>query len=457
MLDEATRDAILKVRDEAAARGAAAVFRLHRERSHLLRLGNNSVSLNTSEQLTRLDVEVTHGRRQGSHTVLGHVAGAETVRAALDTAAAKAAVATEKDYEPLTGAVEAPVAHSGQHDPALAGLEPAVKADAYRQVMEKVGAHYNYSGSWSSGETELYVVTTANRNEAWQLCTDQHFTVVLKHPEQRWELQATGTGWRAEDLDVKRLIERLQTLLPVYEGQPGLRLEPGPYTVVLGAKALADIVAMAAWTGLGGRGWEEKQGWTSQHKVGDPILGANISLVDDPQNAQTFQNRFDMQGRRRDAFRLVTEGVLAGLMYDESAAAKYGREPTGHDLYGVSLTMLPGTGPANALEAVAEMDRVLVIPALHYTHIPNRAEGLFTGSSRFNAVLVERGRVVRPIHSSRITDTFGNVLGNVRTLSSATVSVNLSNTYGRRQPVAASVPAYAVVEGVKITDSAESF
>jgi hypothetical protein len=100
---------------------------------------------------------------------------------------------------------------------------------------------------------------------------------------------------------------------------------------------------------------------------------------------------------------------------------------------------------------------VLYIPALHYMHIPNRSQGIFTASSRFNAMLVDRGRVVRPIYSSRITDSFANVLGNVRTLARRTVSVNQSNTYGRRAPVAASVPAYAVIEGVKITDSADAF
>ena len=32
-----------------------------------MRIGNNSVSLNTSEALTRLDIEVINGRRTGIH------------------------------------------------------------------------------------------------------------------------------------------------------------------------------------------------------------------------------------------------------------------------------------------------------------------------------------------------------------------------------------------------------
>jgi hypothetical protein len=49
------------------------------------------------------------------------------------------------------------------------------------------------------------------------------------------------------------------------------------------------------------------------------------------------------------------------------------------------------------------------------------------------------------------------MLGNVSIISSASESVNGSNTYGRRSPTAMSVPTYIVAEGVKITDCAESF
>ncbi|MCP4162453.1 MAG: hypothetical protein GY760_20475 [Deltaproteobacteria bacterium] len=103
------------------------------------------------------------------------------------------------------------------------------------------------------------------------------------------------------------------------------------------------------------------------------------------------------------------------------------------------------------------MGRILYIPALHYLNLPNPNKGIFTGSSRFNALLIEDGEIISPILSSRITDTFQSVLNSVRKISSESVSVNLSNTYGRRFPVAYSVPSYIISEGIKITDCAESF
>jgi predicted Zn-dependent protease len=457
MLDAKIREAILAARDNAAARGVNATLALHRERSHLMRIGNNSVSLSTSETLTRLDVEVVNGRRQGSHTHLGPVATKADVQRALDLAIEKAQVATPKDYDPLIAAVDEPVAEDAQYDAALADLDPAVKAEVYDRIITDVGSQYNFSGSWSSGVTELYVVTTANRNEAWHAGTDQAFSIVLKHPDQKWELMHKQTGWRAGDVTAESTVRYFRSLLPVYEGNDGFPIEPGSYTVILGAEAIGNIMGMAAWTGLTGRFWEEKRGWTAKSAVGDAILGDNITLTDDPGNGDTFGFGFDATGRRRRRFPLVEAGALAGLLYDSSTAGKYGKAPTGHDTQSWSLVMAPGTGPTDPLEAVRNMGRVLHIPALHYMHIPNPSQGVFTGSSRFNAVLVEDGVVTRPIFSSRITDAFQNVLGNVAVIAAETESINESHTYGRRAPTAMSLPKFLVATEVKITDCAESF
>ncbi len=457
MLQSELREAIMRVRDGAAAAGTEVAFSLHRETSHLMRIGNNSVSLNTSEALTRLDVEVTEGRRQGSHTHLGELKSVETVQRAFDIAKEKAEVAMPKDYTPVRAVVEETVQEDQQYDPTLGELEPAVKAQVYRQIMEELGDDYNYSGSWSSGIAELYVVTSANTNESWHIGTDQKFTVVLKDPDRKWELTDEQTGWRSSDVSAERSITTLRELLPYYEANEGFKVEPGEHTVVFGPQAVAEIAMMAAVTGLTGLGWEEKQGWTSHFDIGDPVLGENLTIVDDPLNEQTFGVGFDYLGKRRRRFPLVEGGVLSQLMYDAIAAGKYGKEPTGHDTPSLSIVVETGDGPSSPLEAVSGMERVLWIPALHYTNIPDRSKGLFTGSSRFNAMLVENGQVVQPLFSTRITDAFQRVFGRVQQTSADRVSVNLSNTYGRRSPSAASVPSYMVVDGVKVTDSADSF
>ncbi len=457
MLDERTRSILMAVRDDAAAQGITATFVLHREKSHLMRIGNNSVSLSTTENLSRLDISVIDERKQGTHTHLGRIDSEDTVREALEICTVKAGMSKGKDYQPPADVVEESIDESPQFDPALEDLDPAVKAEAYSRIIEEVGPDYNFSGSWSSGSTELYLISTSNRNEAWSKGTDFSFTVVLKHPDRKWELMHSSTGWRAADFDVEETIRYFRKLLPVYEENEGFKVEPGDYTVLFGSEAISEILSMAMWTGLYGRGWEEKMAWTAQNAIGDRILGENITLADDPSDGNTFRIGFDQSGQKRVYFPMVEKGILTGLMYDSNTGAKYGRKPTGHNTSSLSAVMSPGDGPASLLEAVKDKGRVLFIPALHYMNIPNRSKGIFTASSRFSAVLIEDGRIVRPIFSSRITDSFQNVLCNVSVISSGVESVNLSNTYGRRAPFAMGVPTYMVAEGVKITDCADSF
>ncbi|MBN1424059.1 hypothetical protein JXA88_05830 [Candidatus Fermentibacteria bacterium] len=456
MLDTHTREVLTGVIDDARHKGIQASLLLHRERSHLLRIGNSSVSLNTSESLTRLKARVVDGRREATHTYLGEL-GTDDARETLEAAVAKVREAPERDFEPILEHVDETVIQEDQYDPALAELDGTSKAAGYARIMREIGPSVTYSGAWSSGATETYLLSTASEAEAYHRCTDQQFSVVLKHPAAEWELRTDDTGWRVLDFSAERSIAEIRRLLPVYESRDGIKIEPGQYTVLFGAQALAEILGMALWTGLYGRMYEEKQGWTAHHKEGDRVFGANISITDDPEDANTFRYGFDLGGMRRGRYPLLEHGRIAGFMYDIETAAKYKRPLTGHTTQTMSVVMDGGDGAADPLAAVADRARVLWIPALHYMNVPSRAKGLFTGSSRFSAVVVERGRIVAPLFSSRVTESFENVFNNLSVLSREQISVNLSDTYGQRAPVAWSVPSYAVADGIHITDTADSF
>ncbi|MCK4806929.1 MAG: hypothetical protein KAT09_04750, partial [Candidatus Aegiribacteria sp.] len=245
MLDANIRKILMQLRDEAADEGIQATLKLHHEKSHLMRIGNNSVSLNTSEDLIRLDVGVTEGRKQGSQTYLGAIKGADTVRGILNAAREKARMAAPKTYEPIPDEVEITISEENQFDHELADIDPSLKAEAYREIIERLGGQYNFSGSWSSGSMEMYLLTTANRNEAYHRGTDQMFSVVLKHTQAKWELTHNQTGWKASEFSVEKTIDALSKLIPVYEENNGFKAEPGEYTVIFGASALSEIIAMA--------------------------------------------------------------------------------------------------------------------------------------------------------------------------------------------------------------------
>lgn len=445
---------IAGARDLARDRGIKASINYHHENSHLMRIGNNSVSLNTSEELTRIDIEVIDGRKKGTHTHLGELASTEELFDIILKVSEKAANSAEMDFEPVLTVIESNVELQTQYDEALDHLDPAVKERVYSSIFKSVGEDYNYSGSWSSGSTETFSVTTANNNYVWHRLTDQQFMCVLKHPEKMWELASWQTGWKAGDIKAETTVEEFKAILPTYENHAGFKVEPGNYKVVLGSQAVGELMSMAVWSACAGRTWEMKMAWTADKKIGDQILHQSVTVLDDPTSDQIFSEPLSDSGMLTKTLPMIESGKFAGLLYDRNTASKYGKKPTPN---AGCLVMQPGSGPADFLEAVEGIDRVLYIPAIHYMNIPNMSKGIFTGSSRFSAVLVEKGKIVSPIFSSRITDQFDNIFGNVLEISSKTTSVNTSNTYGRRNPSAVSVPTWMLVDDVKITDCADSF
>lgn len=459
MLEPRIRDLILACRKEARQQGLNAEFNFHRERSGLVRLGNSAVALSTAEELARLDVSVQDGRKVGSFSLLADVSSLDQLRDALKAAVENCRAALPKDYDPFFGVIEEPTDDTRGFDPELESLSPQTKTELCAAVIAKVrpGGNYDFSGSWSTGSTEMYHVTTANDHESYRKLTDGRLVLVLKHQDKKWELQVEKSQKKAGEFTAKDVASEFECLLPIYEGAPGYRTAVGRQRVLFGPQAAASLLGLSIWSGFNGRAWEEKRTFTAASKPGDKLFSDQISIFDDPANPDVFSMPFDFNGHRRRRFVVVEQGVFKGLFYNSAAAAKYGRKPTGHDLTSWDLVLAPGKGTPG-LEAARQLaGDALYIPHLHYIHMPDPTQGMFTGSSRFNALRIQGGKFVAPLLSSRVTDTIPSVFNHVVALSSRSVTHNDSATYDRRSPEACSVPEWLLCDEVRISDVADSF
>jgi len=458
VLETRIRDLLLSSRDRCRKAGLNAEFLLHREKSGLIRLGNSSVALSTSEELTRLDVTVQEGRKVGSYSVCAELASAAQLDEAVGHARDACRAALPKDYDPIFGSVQENVDDPSGFDPALENLAPEAKASLCADVVKtlKPRGRYDFSGSWSTGSTEMYVITTANDNEAFRRLTDGRFVMVLKEQDRKWELSVELTQKKADAFTAAEVIAEFEALLPVYEKNQPYKTQVGRQKVVFGTQAIAELVSLAIWGGFIGRSWEEKRSYTGASKFGDRIFPESISLVDDPADLNVFSMPFDFKGNRRRRFPLVEKGVFRGLIYDSATAAKYGRQPTGHDFPSSDLVLSPGDAPSSIQAACRLAQDAIYIPHLHYTHMPDPTKGLFTGSSRFNAQRIQAGEFTAPLLSSRVTDEIPRLLASVVAISCRSVPFNQSSTYGRRSPEAFSVPEYIICD-VRISDVADSF
>ncbi len=459
MLNFRLRDILCDARREARGQGIDAEFMLHRERAGLIRLGNSSVALSTSEELTRLTISVQQGRQEGAYALTSDFTSIEQVRSAVARARELCDASPEKDYTPIFGEVEEDIDDEHGCDPALADYSAETKTALCAEVIETLNTagNYDFSGSWSSGETEFYYISTANDREAYRRLTDGKLVLVLKDRVKKWELTVEQTGAQADAFSSAAAITEFRALLPIYLDQVGYRTPLGSTRVVFGPQAIAELSGLAVWSGFTGRGWEEGRTFTAGKPFGERLFSPLVTLCDDPEAANVFGMPFDMKGKRRRRFMLAEEGIFRGLMYGASAAAKYGKPATGHDVENSDLVLSTGDAPASLSAGLALAGDALYIPMLHYVHMPDPSRGQFTGSSRFNALRVLAGSFTAPLFSTRVTDTIPNVLSQVVAISSHSVPVNLSSTYGPRAPVAVSVPEYMICDEVRISDVAETF
>jgi predicted Zn-dependent protease len=446
-------------RDYARGQQIRAEFLFHREHSSLIRLGNSAVALSTFEDLTRLDVTVQEGRRTGSYGFLADIASEQQLRDALRRAQENCRTSLEKQYDPIFGVVEEPVDDARGFDPDLDDLAPAFKADFCASVVHalKPRGDIDFSGSWSSGMTEVYYVSTANDKEAYRKLTDGRLVLVLKEQNQKWELSVEQGGRGKNDFSAAQAIAEFEQLLPVYQNHEGFHPLLGHQRVIFGPQSISQLVGLALWSGFLGRGWEEQRAFTSRNKFGDRLFSEAVTIADDPSDPNVFSMPFDGKGKRRRRLVLAEQGIFRGLIYTSETAAKYGKPPTGHDTGTGDFVFAPGSGP-DGLEAAKRLaGDALYIPHLHYIHLPDPARGMLTGSSRFNALRVEQGEFTAPLFSSRITDTIPNVLSHVVAIAPRSILLNVSSTYGRRTPEATSVPEYLICDNVRISDVADSF
>ncbi len=459
MLEPRIRDLLCSARDQARKQGVNAELSFHRENSSLIRLGNSSVALSTHEALSRLDVSVQDGRKAGSFSLTADITSADQLREAIGHAAENCKAALPKGYDPIFGKVEENIDDTTGYDPEIETLSAAAKTDLCARVVRelKPRGKYDFSGSWSTGSTEMYYVTTANDNEAYRRLTDGQFVMVLKEQDKKWELSAERSQKKVGAFTAEDVIAGFADLLPVYEQNAGYATATGRQRVLFGPQAIGELVMLSIWGGFFGRSWEEKRAYTAGKQFGDKLFCESITLTDDPTHPDVFGMPFDFSGKRRRPFKIVEAGIFRGLMYDTATAAKYGKPPTGHDLGNTDLVLATGDGPAGLDPALELAGDALYIPHLHYIHLPDPTKGLFTGSSRFNARRIQNGKFTAPMFSTRLTDTCPSVLGNVVALSQRSVSRNVSSTYGRRSPEAFGVPEWMLCDNVKVTDVADSF
>lgn len=153
-------------------------------------------------------------------------------------------------------------------------------------------------------------------------------------------------------------------------------------------------------------------------KVGEQVLGKNISIVDDPLSKQApFQIPFDDEGVACYKRYVFKEGVFQGFLHNLKTAKMFNVEPTGHGFtHGISPTniyVMPGEQSFDALiKPIEEGIYITDVSGLHAG--ANTISGDF--SLQASGFKITKGLIAEPVRMVVVSGNFFDLLNHVKAL-----------------------------------------
>lgn len=304
--------------------------------------------------------------------------------------------------------------------------DPAAVAASVGAVTEACRSAGCAAAGILTGVTTLRLV----RNSAGlSVCdTDRHAEVSVS------AFREDGAGWASHIAERRAVLDppavaarAVEKALASRKPQP---LPPGRYTVVLEPAAVSSLLLFTARHGFGAQQVMEGSSFLSG-RLGEPVLGSNVTLEDDCHHPIAVGPVIDGEGLPRSRVTLVEGGVAKAVVHDRLTARRAGCASTGHaqpqpSTHGPApdnLVLAPGTGDTAHL--LRDVKRGLLVTQFHYTNMVEPTALTLTGMTRNGTFLIEDGEIVGAVRNMRFTqslvEAFNRVsaLGGDATLASA--------------------------------------
>jgi predicted Zn-dependent protease len=389
-----------------------------RHSSALTRFAQNAIHQNVAETVQGVSVRLQVGQRLGSASTTEFDEAA--LRRMVD-AAVEAAKLSEPDPEllPLIGPQQ--YREVEPYDPAAStdALGPAERAAAVGSVV----AACRENGLTAAGSFANAAGSSAQANSAGMLAFHEsssvHFSVTASADD--------GTGWagssshRAADVDPAALGQR--AIAKTLAGRGPREVEPRQYTVILEPEAVADLMGFLTGEFNALAVDEGRSCFTG--KVGQKVVGENISITSDPYHPLLQGRPFDGEGLPRKQVTLIDKGVAANLVYDRLTAKKHGVEPTGHGSGGSNTggayptSLVFSDGDVSLEDMIAGTDAGILLTRLWYLRTVDPMKLIVTGMTRDGTFWIEGGEIKYGLKNMRFNESVLSVLSNVVAMSPA--------------------------------------
>ena len=389
----------------------------------LTRLANGGIHQNVSVANYEARVRVALGQRVGVATDNRLAAG--DLQRLVDQAVA---VARVSEPNPEFDALPAPEAMTPTPAPGVdpADFTPERRADAAELLVRAgVGQGQSTSGFIATGIDTLSIGNSLGARTFHRWATAGVMAIMTDGDASGY---ASWDGTTLRNAPVGEVAARASGICGSARGaQP---VAPGHYTVILEPAAVAEMLTMLAVMGLGATAYQEGRSFMSG-KMGEQLVGENITLLDDTYHPGMITLPFDYEGVPRRVVPFFERGVAKGVVYDSLTARKAGLQPsTGHALpapnpYGplpMHLVLAPGGHARKRL--LREVERGILVTRFHYVNVVHPKETIITGMTRDGTFLIEHGAITRPVKNLRFTQSILEALRRVSALENAQHLVN---------------------------------
>jgi predicted Zn-dependent protease len=450
------------LRAYALQKGMVITILYHEEDSRLMRFANSSISLNTNEHLVRMEITAYEGRKRASYELITNLGKLDEMKQAIDGAGEMVHHAQPLNYQPTVPVLTTSFADESGYDDAMGNFSNGERLDYFNQAVAGLETEtIKLSGIFSCGTNILAQINTLSEHTQYFKITDAQVSAVLAHSALKWEVIGEQSAQKKTDLDPASVQRELAFLVEHYQDDAPQQLPLGNYDIVFGPAATANMLSFMNYIGFNGGLMRRGFAFTKEENIGQKILSNQFTLWDDPRLKETFPFTRDLTGIERKPFSLFQDGVFQGYTWSQDDADEFGAAATGHTIPHTSLAMDGGNKDIRTLEDLVNLPRdrdILYIPFLHYMNLVNPSKALFTGSSRFGALLLKKdGSVVIP-YNVRLTQSLLDIFGDkVEWLSRSTTPYNTSHSYGARNPSAIIVPGFMLVNDLEISHSNTSY
>jgi predicted Zn-dependent protease len=197
-------------------------------------------------------------------------------------------------------------------------------------------------------------------------------------------------------------------------------VEAGDYEVILAPYAVCDLLDFFSYLSFGALAFMEKRSFMAG-RIGERVMGENISIWDDGFDDRGLPAAFDYEGVPKQRVDFIENGVARSVCWDSYYANKAGAEQrsTGHALpAGATIGPLPlhlfmAPGDASTEDMVRSMKRGIWVSRFWYTRTVHPLNVVTTGMTRDGTFLIEDGKIVAPVRDLRFTQGYVDALNNV--------------------------------------------